>query len=252
MSVNWPYRGLVALAVAMLSSVAFAQQGVPIGPIGVSNSVGPGGGFPITIGTTSIAAGSTTTTIAGLTLTAPAIGAATATSVALPANGGVAPTITTYTSATHADTVLITDNQAAAAALGIQNLSSTGTSGIEYIDNSSAVAVFAGYVNGGTGEFKVNNIAGSGFIDFKISNNTALTLSNGLSTVLNNAAIATNATDGFLYITTSAGTPTGTPTSFTGRVPLIFDTTNSQFWIFTGGSWKQPKTPAAAAIITWQ
>lgn len=72
------------------------------------------------------------------------------------------------------------------------------------------------------------------------------------SVVLNSAAIATNATDGFLYLASGAGTPTGTPTTFTGRVPMYVDTTNSQLWLYLGGAWKQPKTPAAAAIITWQ
>lgn len=72
------------------------------------------------------------------------------------------------------------------------------------------------------------------------------------SVVLNNAAIATNATDGFLYVASGAGTPTGTPTTFTGRVALYVDTTNSQLWMYLGGAWKQPKTPAAAALITWQ
>jgi hypothetical protein len=71
------------------------------------------------------------------------------------------------------------------------------------------------------------------------------------SLVLNTAAVATNATDGFLYIATSAGQPTGVPTSFTGRVPLVYDTTNHQFWIYDG-AWKQPKTPAGAATVTWQ
>ena len=65
------------------------------------------------------------------------------------------------------------------------------------------------------------------------------------------AALATDATDGFLYIPTCAGTPTGTPTAFTGRVALVYDTTNDQFWIYDAG-WKQPKTPAGAAIVTWQ
>jgi hypothetical protein len=66
------------------------------------------------------------------------------------------------------------------------------------------------------------------------------------------AAIATNATDGFTYIATCAGTPTGVPTAVTGAVPMVFDTTNSQFWFYTGGAWKQPKTPAGAALVTWQ
>lgn len=59
----------------------------------------------------------------------------------------------------------------------------------------------------------------------------------------NGAALATNATDGFLYIPTCAGTPTGTPTAFTGFVPLVFDTSNSKFYIYTGGSWKGGTTP---------
>jgi len=78
-----------------------------------------------------------------------------------------------------------------------------------------------------------------------------ITLSN-TDIVLGTAAIATGANDGFLYIPSCAGTPTGTPTTFTGRVPMVFDTTNSQFWFYTGGAWKQPKTPAGAAIVTWQ
>lgn len=89
---------------------------------------------------------------------------------------------------------------------------------------------------------------------------TALTIKGGTtnntnvgqpSIVIGNAAIATNATDGFLYITTCAGTPTGTPTTFTGRVALCYDTTNHQLWVYDGG-WLQPKTPAAAAVVTWQ
>lgn len=72
------------------------------------------------------------------------------------------------------------------------------------------------------------------------------------SCVLGNQALATTATDGFLYFASGAGTPTGTPTAFTGRVPVYIDTTNSQLWLYLGGAWKQPKTPAAAALVTWQ
>lgn len=71
------------------------------------------------------------------------------------------------------------------------------------------------------------------------------------SVVLGNAAIATNATDGFLYMVSGAGTPTGTPTTFTGRVAFYYDTTNHQVWVYDG-AWLQPKTPAGAAVVTWQ
>jgi hypothetical protein len=79
----------------------------------------------------------------------------------------------------------------------------------------------------------------------------AARFNNAGSLVMGNAAIATNATDGFLYIPTCAGTPTGTPTAYTGRIAMIYDTSNHQFWFYDSG-WKQPKTPGAAALITWQ
>jgi hypothetical protein len=72
------------------------------------------------------------------------------------------------------------------------------------------------------------------------------------SVVLGDAALATTATDGFLYIRSGAGPPTGVPTVVTGRVPIYIDTTNNQLWLFLGGTWKQPKTPAGAALVTWQ
>ena len=53
--------------------------------------------------------------------------------------------------------------------------------------------------------------------------------------ICNNAALATTATDGFLYIPTSAGTPTGVPTGSTGTVALIYDTTNNKLWVYDGG-----------------
>ncbi len=71
------------------------------------------------------------------------------------------------------------------------------------------------------------------------------------SIVLGNAALATADTDGYVYIPTCAGTPTGVPTANTGRVAFVYDTTGKQFWIYDG-AWLQPKTPAGAAIVTWQ
>lgn len=51
------------------------------------------------------------------------------------------------------------------------------------------------------------------------------------------AALSTTATDGFLYIPTCAGTPTGTPTAYTGMVPLVYDTTNHTLCIFRDAAW---------------
>ncbi len=52
------------------------------------------------------------------------------------------------------------------------------------------------------------------------------------------AALATSATDGFLYIPTCPGAPSGVPTTKTGRIPMIYDTTNNFFYFYNGG-WKK-------------
>lgn len=48
------------------------------------------------------------------------------------------------------------------------------------------------------------------------------------------AALATDATNGFLFIPTCAGAPSGTPETYTGRVPLVYDTTNNELYIYDG------------------
>lgn len=55
--------------------------------------------------------------------------------------------------------------------------------------------------------------------------------------IVNTAAIATNATDGFLYVDTCAGAPSGTPTTYTGRCALVYDTTNNKLCVYNG-AWK--------------
>lgn len=64
------------------------------------------------------------------------------------------------------------------------------------------------------------------------------------SFVMGSAAIATNATAGFFYIASCAGTPTGTPTAQTGRVPMVWDSTNKKFYIYDG-AWLGGTAPGA-------
>lgn len=51
------------------------------------------------------------------------------------------------------------------------------------------------------------------------------------------SALSTSATDGFLYISTSAGTPVGTPTTQTGSAPIHIDTSNNAFYFYSGSGW---------------
>ena len=107
-------------------------------------------------------------------------------------------------------------------------------------------------------DLDIANVAGGDVIDVTIVSNgmslyrtlaASATLStggwefsSGSVVVGGGAALATDATDGFLYIPTCAGTPTGAPTAKTGSCAMVFDTTNNKLYIFDG-NWKGATTP---------
>lgn len=63
------------------------------------------------------------------------------------------------------------------------------------------------------------------------------------SVAFNDAALATDATRGFLMIPSCAGTPTGTPADIpTGQAPIVYDSTNKKLCVWDGAAWVQ--TPA--------
>lgn len=51
------------------------------------------------------------------------------------------------------------------------------------------------------------------------------------------AALSTTATDGFWYVPSCAGAPTGVPTARTGTIPIVVDSTNNKMYIYSGGAW---------------
>jgi len=51
-------------------------------------------------------------------------------------------------------------------------------------------------------------------------------------------SLATTATDGFLYVPTCAGAPTGVPTAITGRAPIVVDSTNNRIYFYSTGAWR--------------
>lgn len=124
-----------------LSSITGSAQCLHVNSSGVVSGTGSdcgsggGSGFPITIGSTSIASGSTTTTIAGLTLTSPTF---TTPALGTPASGVITSLTGTCTSCTANAAVNISTNGTAnqvwgmnsgASAQGWQTFSGSGISG---------------------------------------------------------------------------------------------------------------------------
>lgn len=124
-------------------------------------------------------------------------------------------------------------------------------------------AISAGYTSlninvADTGVMSCNQAAGFNIgttsntqLSFWTNNTEKISIPAAGGLVVGKAALATNATDGFLYIPTCAGTPTGTPTTQTGTVPMIFDTTNDILYIYRA-TWKKATANIVTGAVTWQ
>ncbi|MHA2401570.1 MAG: beta strand repeat-containing protein, partial [Candidatus Kariarchaeaceae archaeon] len=63
-------------------------------------------------------------------------------------------------------------------------------------------------------------------------------------------ALALGTADGFLYIPGGAGTPSGTPTAFTGKTAMFYDTTNNILYANDGGGWSNVGA-GGSEVFTW-
>jgi hypothetical protein len=124
------------------------------------------------------------------------------------------------------------------ATFGVQNTNATGFSGVEYLNNSGTVQVFTGFNNNNNQEFRFNNIASGGYIDFLISSNSAIRIFNNRSVSINsNTDIAsaqfqvTSTTKGFLppRMTTTQKNAISSPAA--GLV--VYDTTLNKLCVYT-------------------
>jgi hypothetical protein len=141
--------------------------------------------------------------------------------------------------------------------MGICSLNNTGLSAIRFLNSSKIERFAVGLGNSASS----SPFADCGFIETSDDGSTSATPvpikvvqsgnmlgSNGRhvqlefdatgNIALGEAALATNATAGHVFIPSCAGTPTGTPTTKTGRLPVIIDSTNNKLYFYSGGSWR--------------
>lgn len=91
---------------------------------------------------------------------------------------------------------------------------------------------------GGSTDSWYLNVPSSGSYQFARNESVRVEFNASGDFVFGPGAIATNATSGFVYVPGCAGTPTGTPTAYTGRVPIVVDTTNNKLYFYSGGAWR--------------
>jgi hypothetical protein len=104
---------------------------------------------------------------------------------------------------------------------------------------TAAGGIFVGAAGSGGGSTDVY-VEAAGFLAFNAGGTTerARITTAGSVVAGGSVALATTATDGFLYVPTCAGTPTGTPTAITGMAPIVVDTTNHKLYFRSGGVWR--------------
>jgi hypothetical protein len=87
----------------------------------------------------------------------------------------------------------------------------------------------------GTGIILQNNGTGGDCIDSRVGPSNTFS---DVDFTVSVPALATTATEGFMYVPSCAGTPTGVPVARTGFAPIIVNTTNNKLYFYSGGAWR--------------
>ncbi|MEK7183999.1 MAG: hypothetical protein AAB701_00560 [Patescibacteria group bacterium] len=85
---------------------------------------------------------------------------------------------------------------------------------------------------------ETNGATTDGNLRIQEGSSSYFTITTTGSVIVGSAALATTATDGFLYLSSMPGVPTGTPTSYTGRVALAYNSTADDLYVYDG-TWEK-------------
>ena len=112
----------------------------------------------------------------------------------------------------------------------------------------------------GSIDWKIRNSNSSGSLildtpllcQINAGNSTGLVVSAGIpggqsANVLLGGGVTNASSNGFAYIASSTGAPTGTPIALTGYTPLYVDNTNNVISFYSGGQWRQTVTPGGSS-----
>ena len=82
--------------------------------------------------------------------------------------------------------------------------------------------------------------ASANSMQFWTDNTQRVTIDGSGNVAIGTAALATSATDGFLYIPSMAGAPSGTPTDYSNLSAFVHDTTNNRLYVYdhVDGAWQ--------------
>ena len=79
---------------------------------------------------------------------------------------------------------------------------------------------------------------GTAKIELQTYGVTKIAIQDDDSITLGVSSLATTATAGFVYVPSCAGTPTGAPTSYGSRVPIVVDRSNNRLYFYSNAAWR--------------
>ena len=130
-----------------------------------------------------------------------------------------------------------------AAILDIAGVSTTGTNYVRQRMTNTGGDFYYGIDGSAGANFGFPYAAvlwytGNNSMVFGTNNSRRMEIDGSGNVMAGGASLATTATNGFLYVPTCAGVPTGTPTAKTGYAPIVVDTTNNRWYFYSGGAWR--------------
>jgi hypothetical protein len=139
------------------------------------------------------------------------------------------------------------------------NYVNLGINSSTYADNTfTIVGANAGYLYSSGGNMSVGTASPNTDLLFfttgTLSANERARITSAGNFIIGRAAKATSDTDGFLYLSSAPGVPTGVPTSFSGRTPITIDSDNGDLYLYTNNTWTNvgnPSTIGRNAPLAW-